>query len=103
MRKALAELSFFYQKLHAKEIKEEMAEKLKKDKPVLVCNLDFFSSIQCNIYSSTFHMKKDRVQYQWKYHSERALNEVVGEQGGMEPLHSMFGSGANRVVGAERL
>jgi hypothetical protein len=37
---ALAELSYFYRKLCAKEIKKDMIEKLKKEIPVLICKLE---------------------------------------------------------------
>jgi hypothetical protein len=59
--KVLAELSYFYRQLCAKEIKKEMMEKLQKEIPILLCKLEknFLQafSIQCNIYLSTFHMK----------------------------------------------
>jgi hypothetical protein len=38
--KALAELSYFYRHLCAKEIKKEMVEKLEQQIPVLVCKLE---------------------------------------------------------------
>jgi hypothetical protein len=37
---ALAELSYFYRQLCAKEIKKDMTEKLEKDIPVLICKLE---------------------------------------------------------------
>jgi hypothetical protein len=38
--KMLAELSYFYRQLCAKEIKKEMMEKLEKEIPVLLCKLE---------------------------------------------------------------
>jgi hypothetical protein len=38
--KALAELSYFYRQLCAKEIKKYMIKKLKKEIPVLICKLE---------------------------------------------------------------
>jgi hypothetical protein len=60
--KALEELSYFYRHLCAKEIKKEMIEKLEQQIPVFVCKLEKknflrVSSIQCNIYLFTYHMK----------------------------------------------
>jgi hypothetical protein len=59
--KALAELSYFYRQLCAKEIKKDVMEKLETEIHVLICKLEKIfpqdSSIQCNIYLSTFHMK----------------------------------------------
>jgi hypothetical protein len=37
---ALAELSYFYRQLCAKEIKKDMMEKLEKEIPVLICKLE---------------------------------------------------------------
>ncbi|WVZ83462.1 hypothetical protein U9M48_030607 [Paspalum notatum var. saurae] len=36
----LAELSYFYRQLYAKEIKKDMMEKLEKDVPVLICKME---------------------------------------------------------------
>jgi hypothetical protein len=60
--KALAELSYFYRHICAKEINKEMMEKLEQQIPVLVCILEkkYFlqvSSIRCNIYLFTYHTK----------------------------------------------
>jgi hypothetical protein len=38
--KTLAELSYFYRQMCAKEIKEEMMEKLEKEIPALLCKLE---------------------------------------------------------------
>jgi hypothetical protein len=38
--KTLAELSYFYRQLCAKEIKKEIMEKLEKEIPVLLCELE---------------------------------------------------------------
>ena len=60
--RVLAELSYFYRQLCAKEISKEMMERLEKAIPVLVCKMEKKyslrgSSIQCNISLFTFHMK----------------------------------------------
>jgi hypothetical protein len=60
--KALAELSYFYRHLCAKQIKKEMMEKLEQQISILVCKLEkkyFYqvSSIRCNIYLFTYHTK----------------------------------------------
>ena len=38
--KAIAELSYFYRQLYAKEISKEMMEKLEESVPVLLCKLE---------------------------------------------------------------
>jgi hypothetical protein len=38
--KTLAELSYFYRQLCAKEIKKEMMKKLEKEIPMLLCKLE---------------------------------------------------------------
>jgi hypothetical protein len=58
----LADLSYFYRQLCAKEITVEMMEKLEKCIPALLCKMEnFFSfrvfSIQCNISLYIFRMK----------------------------------------------
>jgi hypothetical protein len=59
--KALAELSYFYRQLCAKEIKKDVMEKLEKEISVLICKLKKYflqgGSIRCNIFLFIFHMK----------------------------------------------
>jgi hypothetical protein len=58
---ALAELTYFYRQLCAKEIKKDMIEKLEKEIPVLICKLDkifppgWFNPMQHLLV--IFHMK----------------------------------------------
>jgi hypothetical protein len=40
MRQAIAELSYFYMQIHAKEIIKSMMEKLKKEIPLLLYKLE---------------------------------------------------------------
>jgi hypothetical protein len=58
---ALAELSYYYGQLCAKEIKKDRMEKLDKEIPVLICKLEKYflqgGSIQCNIILFIFYMK----------------------------------------------
>jgi hypothetical protein len=56
----LAELSYFYRQLCAKEITIEMMQKLENELSVFLCKMDFSSwvfSIQCNISLYISHMK----------------------------------------------
>jgi hypothetical protein len=51
----LAELSYLYRQLCAKEIKKDMMEKLKKEIPVIICKLEkniFYRVVQSNTTSS---------------------------------------------------
>jgi hypothetical protein len=66
----LVELSYFYRQLCAKEITLEMMQKLEKEIPALLCNMEkFFPPGFFN--PSTRHHQ--HVQYRWMYHIERAL------------------------------
>jgi hypothetical protein len=61
--KALAELSYFYRHLCAKEIKKEMMEKLEQQIPILVCKLETLlilkHLLQNTIYVSIFVIVSD--------------------------------------------
>jgi hypothetical protein len=61
----LAELSYFYRQLCAKEITVEIMQKLEKEIPVLLCKMEKFFlpgfSIQCNISLYISHMKEKWV------------------------------------------
>jgi hypothetical protein len=76
----LAELSYFYRQLCAKEITVEMMEKLEKEIPVLLCKVEkffppeFFNPIQYILIHLPYEAKVGgHVQYRWMYHIERAL------------------------------
>jgi hypothetical protein len=62
MWQAIAELSYFYRQIYAKEISKHMMEKLDKEIPVLLCKLEKYShldsSIRSSIYLFTFHMRQ---------------------------------------------
>jgi hypothetical protein len=81
--KVLAELTNFYRQLCAKEIKKKMMEKLKKEIPMLLCNLEnIFPPIWFNPMQHLFiHLPyKAKVggpqQYIWMYHIEGALKSL---------------------------
>jgi hypothetical protein len=92
--KTLAELSYFYRQLCAKEIKKEVMEKLEKEIPVLVCKLEkifppgFFNPMQHLLVHLPYEAKVGGpVQYRWMYHIERALKYIramVGNKGRVE-------------------
>jgi hypothetical protein len=76
----LAELRYFYRQLCAKEIMVEMMQKLEKETPVLLCNmeknfpLEFFNPMQHLLIHLPYEAKVGGpVQYRWMYHIERAL------------------------------
>jgi hypothetical protein len=76
----LAELSYFYRQLCAKEIKKDMMEKLKKEISVLICKLEkifplgWFNPMQYLLVHIPYEAKVvGPVQYRWMYHIERAL------------------------------
>jgi hypothetical protein len=76
----LAELSYFYRQLCAKEITVEMMKKLEKEIPVLLCKVEtffppeFFNPIQYILIHLPYEAKVGgHVQYRWMYHIERAL------------------------------
>jgi hypothetical protein len=77
---ALAELSYFYRQLCAKEIKKDMMENLEKVIPVLICKLEkifplgWFNLIQHLFVHIPYEAKVGGpMQYRWMYHIERAL------------------------------
>jgi hypothetical protein len=81
--KALAELSYFYRYLCAKEIKKEMMEKIEKQIPILVCKLEkifppgFFNPMQHLLVHLPYKAKAGGpVQYRWMYHIERTLKKL---------------------------
>jgi hypothetical protein len=92
--KVLAELSYFYRQLCAKEIKKEMMEKLQKEIPILLCKLEkvfppgFFNPMQHLLVHLPYEAKiAGPVQYRWMYHIERALKKLsamVGNKGRVE-------------------
>jgi hypothetical protein len=68
--KALAELSFFYRQLCAREIKKEMMERLEKEIPMLLCKLEkifppgWFNPMQYLLIHLSYEAKVVRpVQY----------------------------------------
>jgi hypothetical protein len=70
--KALAELSYFYRHLCAKEIKKEMIEKLEQQILILVCKLEkifptgFFNPMQHLLVHLPYEAKVGGpVQYRW--------------------------------------
>jgi len=81
--KTLAELSYFYRQLCAKEIRKDMMEKLEKEIPVLVCKLEkifplgFFNPMQHLLIHLLYEAKVGSpVQYRWMYPFERALKKL---------------------------
>jgi hypothetical protein len=91
---ALAELSYFYGKLCAKEIKKDMMEKLETEIPVLICKLEkifpagWFNPMQHLLVRIPYEAKvSGPVQYRWMYHIERALKylrSMVSNKVGVE-------------------
>jgi hypothetical protein len=76
----LAELSYFYRQLCAKEIAIEMMQKLEKEILVLLCKMEkifppeVFNPMQYLLIHLPYKAKVgDPVQYRWMYHIERAL------------------------------
>jgi hypothetical protein len=65
MWQTIAELSYFYSQIYAKEISKNMMKKLEKEIPVLLCKLEKYShldsSIRWSIYLFTFHMRQRLV------------------------------------------
>jgi hypothetical protein len=81
--KALAELSYFYRHLYAKEINKDMMEKLEQQIPVLVCKLEkifppvFFNLMQHLLVHLPYEAKVGGpVQYRWMYHIKRTLKKL---------------------------
>jgi hypothetical protein len=76
----LAELSYFYIQLCAKEIVVEMMEKLEKEIPVLLCKMEkkFPPEVFSPMQHLLIHLQHEAnvggpIQYRWLYHIERAL------------------------------
>jgi hypothetical protein len=76
----LAELSYFYRQLCAKEIMVEMMQKLEKEIPVLLCKMEknfppgFFNPMQHLLIHLPYEAKVGgTVQYRWMYHIKRVL------------------------------
>jgi hypothetical protein len=72
---ALAELSYFYRQLCAKEIKKYRMEKLEKEILVLICKLEkifppgWFNPMQHLLVHIPYEAKVGGpVQYRWMYH-----------------------------------
>jgi hypothetical protein len=77
----LAELSYFYRQLCAIEIVVEMMDKMEKEIPMFLCNMERIFPprflIQCNKHI-LIHLPYEAkvsalVQYRWMYHIERSL------------------------------
>jgi hypothetical protein len=80
VRMVLAELSYFYRQLCAKEITVEMMQKLEMVIPVLFCKMEkffpprFFNRMQHLLMHLPYEAKVgDLVQYRWIYYIKRAL------------------------------
>ena len=83
MWQAIAELSYFYRQICAKEISKNMMEKLEKEIPVLLCKLEkifppgFFNPMEHLLIHIPYEAKVGGpVQYRWMYHIERALKNL---------------------------
>jgi hypothetical protein len=81
--KTLADLSYFYRQLGAKEIKKEMMEKLEKEIPLLLCKLEkifppgWFNPMQHLLIHLPYKAKVGGpMQYRWMYPFERALKRL---------------------------
>jgi hypothetical protein len=81
--KTLAELSYFYRQLRAKEVKKEMMEKLGKENLVLLCRFEkifqpgWFNPMQHLLIHLLYEAKVGgSVQYRWMYPFERALKRL---------------------------
>jgi hypothetical protein len=90
----LAELSYFYRQLCAKEIKKEMMKKLEKEIPVLLCKLEkiflpgWFNPMQYLLIHLPYEVEVGGpVQYRWIYPFQRALKRLrhmVGDKARVE-------------------
>jgi hypothetical protein len=90
----LAELSYFYRQLCAKEIVVEMMQKLEKEIPVLLCKMKkkfpprFFNPMQHLLIHLPYEAKVGGpIQYRWMYRIERALRylkPMVGNRARVE-------------------
>jgi hypothetical protein len=83
MWKMLAEVSYFYRQLCAKEIRRDVMEQLEKEAPVLLCKLEkifplgFFNPMQHIFIHLPYETKVGGpVQYRWMFHIERALKNL---------------------------
>jgi hypothetical protein len=81
--KTLVELSHFYRQHCAKEIKNEMIEKLEKEIPMLMYKLEkifppgWFNPMQYLLGYLPYEAKVVGLQqYRWMYHIERALKNL---------------------------
>jgi hypothetical protein len=81
--KTLAEVSYFYRQLCAKEIRRDVMEQLEKEAPVLLCKLEkifppgFFNPMQHLFIHLPYEAKVGGpVQYRWMFHIERALKKL---------------------------
>jgi hypothetical protein len=90
----LAELSYFYRQLCAKEITVEKMQKLEKEIPVILCKMEknfppgFFNPRQHLLILLSYEAKVGGpIQYRWMYHIERALRylkPMVGNRQGLK-------------------
>jgi hypothetical protein len=90
----LAELSYFYRQLCAKEITVEMMQKLKKEIRVILCKMlknfppRFFNPMQHLLIHLPYEVKVGGpILYRWMYHIERALRypkPMVGNRARVE-------------------
>jgi hypothetical protein len=78
MWQAIAELSYFYRQICAKEISKNMMEKLEKQILVLLCKLEkifppgFFNPMEHLLIHIPYEAKVGGpVQYRWMYHTSR--------------------------------
>jgi hypothetical protein len=96
----LAELSYFYRQLCAKEIMVEMMQKLGKEIPLILCKMEkifppvFFNPMQHLLIHLPYEAKVGGPnQYRWMYHIERTLKYLkqwlaIGQAlKGLSPKH----------------
>jgi hypothetical protein len=83
MWQAIAELSYFYRQICAKEISKNMMEKLEKEISVLLCKLEkicpprLFNPMEHVLIHIPYEAKVcGPVQYRWMYHIGRALKNL---------------------------
>jgi hypothetical protein len=90
----LADLSYFYRQLCAKEIVVEMMQKLEKEIPVLLCKMEkffppgFFNPMQHLLIHLPYEAKVGgTIQYRWMYHIKNVLmylKPMVGNRARVE-------------------
>jgi hypothetical protein len=80
---ALAELSYFFHKLCAKELSRTVLADLETMAPMLLCKLEkifpTIFSIQCNVWFFISHMRHEwrgRMEGRWCYPIERCLKTI---------------------------